>query len=172
MLHWSQHLRAPLFGALMLAAALPALPAGAQGGPALSVTPSTVRPGQTIQVTAAGFTAPNQVGIPFCVGVLGPGNNVERNVSPQFRERVGLVDIDSAGKGKATLTAPANLVPGVYQLVAGGCPSQPDLAPLATLASATLTVVTPAGTSGAGTVAQVPQLPRAMPSTGGGGMAR
>lgn len=172
MLRWSLPFRAPLLGALMLAAALPTLPAGAQRGLALSVMPSTVRAGQTIQVTATGFTAPNQVGVPFCVGVLGPGANVERNISPQFRERVGLVNIDSAGNGAATLVAPANLVPGVYQLVAGGCPPQPDLAPLATLASAALTVVSSTGTSGSGGVAQVPQLPRAMPSTGSGGMAR
>lgn len=138
--------------------------------PALRVAPSTARPGQTVQVAISNLTA--HAGTTLCLGILGPGRNVELGLTPAFRPRIGQVAIDAQGNGEAAAPLPQGLVPGSYRVIAGGCAPQPDLAPLATLASATVTVT---GQATAGTTPtpsappRKPSLPASMPTTGGGG---
>lgn len=133
----------------------------AQATPAVTVSPSTVRPGETIQVKVTGFTAPNQVNGTLCFGVIGPGRNFELHKSPAFDLKIGEVTISATGTGQAAGQVPTQLASGSYRLVVGGCARQPDLAPLAALALTTLTVVAAAPTP---TPAPVPTR---MPSTGG-----
>lgn len=126
-----------------------------QESPAVAISPSSARPGQTVHVAVSGLTAPNHVNTSLCVGILGPGRNVELGRTPAFRPRVGEVTIGANGAGQTDVRVPTDLVSGSYQLIVGGCARQPDLAPLATLAAATLTVTTAAPT------------PAKMPATGG-----
>ena len=146
---------------LALAAVLLLLPARALAAPAgqenssVTIAPTTARPGQSIQVTVSGLTAPNHVNTSLCIGILGPGRNVELGRSPAFRPRVGQVAIGSNGAGQTEVQVPTSLVNGTYQLIVGGCAPQPDLAPLATLASTTLTV------------AATTPTPTTLPATGG-----
>ncbi|MGH2459463.1 MAG: hypothetical protein ACRDIY_11410 [Chloroflexota bacterium] len=124
---------------LLAPAAALAAPAS-QENPAVTISPTTARPGQSVQVTVSGFTAPNHRNAILCVGLLGPGRNVELGRSPAFRPRVGQVVVGANGAGQTSVAVPADFVSGSYQLVVGGCARQPDLAPLAALASATLSV--------------------------------
>ncbi len=139
---------------LLIPATALAAPNG-QESPVVTVSPPTARPGQTIQVTVSGFTAPNHVNTSACVGMLGPGQNVELGRTPAFRPRVGLVAIGANGTGQTSVMVPASFVAGRYQVVVGGCARQPDLAPLAALASTDLTVVVATPT------------PTRLPATGG-----
>ena len=139
---------------LLLPARVLAAPAG-QENPSVAISPTTARPGQSVQVTVSGLTASNHVNTGLCVGMLGPGRNVELGRSPAFRPRVGQVAIGANGAGQTEVQVPTNLVNGTYQLIVGGCAPEPDLAPLATLASTTLTVVTATPT------------PTELPATGG-----
>ncbi len=113
-----------------------------QAGPTLSISPTTVGPGQVISVAASGFTASGQPGAILCLGLLGPDQNVELGRSPAFRRKIGQVTLGPNGTAQTTATMPSQLVAGSYRVVVGGCAPQPDLAPLAARASATLTVVT------------------------------
>ncbi len=149
-----------LFGYL-LAAVLLAVPgtsaraAPLAAAPTLTAAPQVVRPGATIRVVASGLTAPP--GAVLCLGMLGPGRNVERGIAPAFRVRVGTISIGANGTGSAAVTVPGELTGGTYRLIVGGCAPQPGLAPLAALAATTLTVAGPAA---------APTPPR-LPATGG-----
>lgn len=122
----------------------------------LTVTPETVRPGQTIRVTASGLGG-FAAGTSACLGVLGPGRNVELNRSPAFRPRIGTIVIGANGAGQADVRVPSDLVGGTYRVILGGCSPLGNIAPLTVIAEGTLTVVmAPAGTS-----------PQHLPSTGG-----
>jgi len=144
-------LAAPLLGAPRATARAAPLAAA----PTLAAAPRVVRPGATIQVTASGLTAPP--GAVLCLGVLGPGRNVELGIAPAFRLRVGTIAIGANGAGSAAVTVPGELTSGTYRLIVGGCAPQPGLAPLAALAATTLTVVGPTA---------APPPPR-LPATGG-----
>jgi hypothetical protein len=124
----------------------------------LTVTPSTVRPGQTIHIAVTGLAGLPIAGKTGCLGILGPGQNVERNLSPRFRPQIAEMATAEDGTGQADAQVPANLVGGSYRVIFGGCAPHGDIAPLATIAQATITVVGP-------TVTPMP-VPR-LPSTGG-----
>ncbi|HVC35155.1 MAG TPA: hypothetical protein VNL16_16705 [Chloroflexota bacterium] len=146
------------FAAVFLLGILPAPVLAAplsQATQAIAISPSTVQPGQAVHVTVSGFTAPNRVNTSACLGVLGPGRNVELGRSPAFRPRVGTIAIGANGTGQTDVQIPADLVSGSYQFIVGGCAPQPSLAPLVTFASTTLSVVTP-----------TPAPPK-LPTTGG-----
>lgn len=150
-------------GAGLAAALLLAGGAGAQASAALTVAPTTVRPGQAIHVHAGGLTLPTEEGTALCLGILGPGRNLELGRSPAFRPQIGTVAINAAGSGDADVTVPTDLVAGSYRVVVGGCSPHGNIAPLGPVASATLTVVVaaPAPTP-------PPPTPRSLPATGGG----
>lgn len=141
-------------GVLLVPATALAAPVG-QENPSVTISPTTARPGQSVQVAVAGLTASNHLNTSLCVGMLGPGRNVELGRTPAFRPRVGQVTIGANGAGQTSVSVPTDFVSGSYQLIVGGCAPQPDLAPLATLASATLSVVAATTT------------PTKLPSTGG-----
>ncbi len=114
----------------------------------LAVTPSTVRPGQMIHVSVTG-----QAGLPIagktgCLGILGPGQNVERNLSPRFRPQIGTMAIAADGAGQADVQVPGNLVGGSYRVIFGGCSPHGNIAPLATIAQATISVIGPTPATG------------------------
>ncbi len=137
---------AALLGILLPASAV-AAPARLQPPPpSIVVTPGAAAPGQTVHVSASGFAAENQVGATLCLGVLGPGRNVELGLAPSFRMRIGTLTIGPAGTGEADVQLPTNLAGGTYDLVIGGCPPQAGLAPLAVLARAPITVQGPTPT--------------------------
>jgi hypothetical protein len=128
-----------------------AAPLGAAATPGpplpLAVTPTVVRPGQQIHVSVSGLGGLPSAGKIGCLGVLGPGQNVALNRSPQFRPQIGTIAVGVNGSGQADATVPADLVPGSYQVVLGGCSPHGGLAPLATLAAATIQVIGPTATS-------------------------
>lgn len=123
----------------------------------LLVTPSTVRPGQTIHVSVSGLAGQPAAGQTNCLGILGPGQNVERNVSPQFRPQIGTMAVAANGTGHADATVPADLVGGSYRVIFGGCSPHGNIAPLSTIAQATITVIGPTS----------PPPPRGLPLSGG-----
>ncbi len=109
--------------------------------PTLQVSAETVAPGGSIHVAASGIAVTEQTTL--CLGILGPGQNVEEGLSPSFRLRLGQITVAADGTGNATVTIPTNLVPGSYRVTIGGCPPQADLPPLAALATANLMVTAP-----------------------------
>jgi hypothetical protein len=138
-----------------------AAPVDAPSGQAprpLIVTPGTVRPGQTIHVSVTGLAGLPIDGKTGCLGILGPGGNVEQNVSPQFRPQIGTMEITANGGGHADASVPADLVGGVYRVILGGCSPHGNIAPLAAVAQATIIVVGPSPAP--------PPLPK-LPATGG-----
>ena len=167
------HLSVVAVGAFVLSELLGAAQAHAQP-PSVTVAPDSARPGQTIQIAVTGLTA--QANSTLCIGIIGPGQNVELGRSPAFRLRLGQVSLDAQGSGVLVATIATTVVPGPYHIVVGGCPPQPDMAPLAALASATLTVAgesppSPGGVA-PGTTGSSPSphpVPRGMPKTGAGG---
>src|SRR5258708_6140132 len=118
-----------------------ATPAAALSSPTVLTSPSSAVPGQQIQVTVSGFPAP-AAGTTQCVGILGPGQNVELGLSPAFRPNLGSLAVSTIGEGKSSVTLPTNLVAGTYRIVVGGCSPNGFIAPLAPVASATITVAT------------------------------
>ncbi|HUX88575.1 MAG TPA: hypothetical protein VMW65_16350 [Chloroflexota bacterium] len=149
----------------------------ATSGPALTITPTTSSPGLTIHASVSGITTPFQQNITACLGILGPGNNVQENKSPSFRESIGMIAIDGQGSGQADVALPKDLVAGSYQVVIGSCPRQQGLAPLSAIASATMTISTGApsptvtpranGTPGPGGSGKPVIQPTKLPATGG-----
>ncbi len=129
---------------------------------ALTISSSSVVPGQTIHVSATGLTGLPIAGQLGCLGILGPGQNVEQNLSPAFRSQIGTMAIALNGTGQSDAVIPAELVPGSYRLVFGGCSPQGTIAPLATIAQATIQVLEPMPQP-APTRSPVPNLP----ATGG-----
>lgn len=109
----------------------------------LAVTPSIVRPGQTIHVSVSGLAGEPVAGQTGCLGILGPGQNVEHNVSPQFRPQIGTMAVATNGTGHADATVPTDLVGGSYRVIFGGCSPHGNIAPLSTVAQATIAVVGP-----------------------------
>jgi hypothetical protein len=134
-----------LLGCAFVVVALTAFatPAFAVSSPTVLTSPTTATPGQQIQVTVTGLTAP-AAGTTQCVGLLGPGQNVELGLSPAFRPNLGAVAVSTVGEGHTSVTLPANLVAGSFRIVVGGCSPNGFVAPLAPVASATITVVTAA----------------------------
>jgi hypothetical protein len=134
-----------LLGFIVAVAAMTAFatPAFAISSPTVLTSPSTATPGQQIQVMVSGLTAP-AAGATQCVGLLGPGQNVELGRSPAFRPNLGTVAISTVGEGRTSVTLPTNLVAGSYRIVVGGCSPNGFIAPLAPVASATITVSTAA----------------------------
>jgi hypothetical protein len=124
--------------------------------PTVLTTPTTARPGESLRVNVTGLTAPN-AGTTQCVGLLGPGRNVEQGLSPAFRPNLGTVAVAVTGEGQTTVALPANLVAGSYRIVVGGCSPNGFIAPLAPVASATITVVSmlPGGLPAAGGVPEI-----------------
>lgn len=113
----------------------------------LTVSPSTARPGQTIHVSVAGLAGLPVAGKTGCLGILGPGQNVERNVAPQFRPQIGLLAVAANGTGQADAQLPSNLVAGRYRVIFGGCSPHGNIAPLTTIAQAMITVIGPTATT-------------------------
>jgi hypothetical protein len=110
--------------------------------PTVFTTPTTVTPGQAIKVNVSGFTAP-AAGTIQCVGLLGPGQNVELNLTPAFRPNLGMITVATSGEGQTSVTLPTNLVGGSYRIVVGGCSPNGIIAPLAPVAAAVITVPGP-----------------------------
>ncbi len=127
----------------LLPAPLWAAPLAQQPSPTIQVSPDTARPGQTVRVTVSGLTAPGQASTTLCLGILGPGQNPEQGIAPSFRLRLGQVAVGANGTGQTDVQIPSNLVAGSYRVTVGGCPPQPDLPPLAALATTTITVTVP-----------------------------
>jgi hypothetical protein len=134
-----------LLGFIVIVVALTAFatPAFAVSSPTVLTSPTSATPGQLIQVMVSGLTAP-AAGTTQCVGLLGPGQNVELGRSPAFRPNLGTVAVSTVGEGQTSVTLPANLVAGTYRIVVGGCSPNGVIAPLAPVASATITVTTAA----------------------------
>ena len=108
--------------------------------PTLSVTPRMVHPGQIVHVSATGLAGLPIAGLTACLGILGPGQNVEQNLSPAFRPQIGTISVAADGSGQADPTIPLDLVPGNYRLILGGCSPHGNIAPLATIAQSTIAV--------------------------------
>lgn len=79
----------------------------AHGGPGITITPDTVMPGDTVDVTAAAVSSP---GGDITITVIGNGVNA---VLPMQK-----ASDDGDFEGKVTI--PSNLVPGSYQLEVKG----------------------------------------------------
>ncbi|HEU5348519.1 MAG TPA: hypothetical protein VFU63_07880 [Ktedonobacterales bacterium] len=79
----------------------------AHGGPGITITPDTVMPGDTVDVTAAEVSSP---GGDITITVIGNGVNA---VLPMQK-----ASDDGDFEGKVTI--PSNLVPGSYQLEVKG----------------------------------------------------
>lgn len=131
---------------LVTAFATPALaaPSDTPTSPApfpLAVTPTTVHAGSVIHVSASGLANLPIAGTTAYLGILGPGQNVELNRSPQFRPQIGMLAVTANGTGQTDVTVPVNLVSGSYRVILGGCSPHGSIAPLATIAQATITVV-------------------------------
>src|SRR5688572_26390069 len=163
MAHWGRTTRR-LIGATSLAAALAvgvavqtspllAEPLPQSPGPSVTVSPAQVGAGDAVRVSVSGLVGLPATGTNLCIGFLGPGNNLELGLSPSFRSRLGTLAISAAGVGQAEVRVPVQASAGVYRIRVGGCPPQPDLAPLAAIAEAQL-AVTRVGPTG-------------LPSTGG-----
>jgi LPXTG-motif cell wall-anchored protein len=129
-----------LFIALVGSTLAFATPVAALSAPTVLTTPTTATPGQQLQVAVTGLTAP-AAGSIQCVGLLGPGQNVELGLTPAFRPNLGTFPVSTVGEGHTAVTLPANLVAGSYRIVVGGCSPNGFIAPLAPVASATITVV-------------------------------
>ncbi|HEY3079235.1 MAG TPA: hypothetical protein VGM69_04950 [Chloroflexota bacterium] len=141
---WTRRPAAAVLLTLLLLAAARASTALAaplgQAAPTLGVTPTAAGPGETVRVRAAGFAGTPSAGSTACLGLLGPGPS-PRPGGPWFQARIGQVALGPAGTGEADVVLPADAVSGLYRVVLGACPPQPDLAPLAAAAEAPLTVV-------------------------------
>lgn len=109
----------------------------------ITVSSSSVVPGQVIHVSATGLVGLPIAGQSGCLGILGPGQNVEQNLSPAFRPQIGTLAIAANGTGQADAVIPADLVPGSYRLIFGACSPHGKIAPLATIAQATIQVLGP-----------------------------
>jgi hypothetical protein len=131
------------FVALVVSTLAFAAPVAAVSAPTVLTTPTTAIPGQQLQVAVTGLTAP-AAGSIQCVGLLGPGQNVELGLTPAFRPNLGNFPVSTVGEGHTTVALPANLVAGRYRIVVGGCSPNGFVAPLAPVASATISVVTSA----------------------------
>jgi hypothetical protein len=129
------------FVALAMSVLVFATPVAALSAPTVLTSPMIAAPGQQLQVMVSGFTAP-AAGTTQCVGLLGPGQNVELGRSPAFRPNLGTFPVSTVGEGHTTVTLPSNLVAGSYRIVVGGCSSNGFIAPLAPVAAATISVVT------------------------------
>jgi hypothetical protein len=141
MQHHGNSLRLLGFLVFVVAIAALATPVAALSSPTVLTSPTTATPGQQIQVMVSGFTAP-AAGTTQCVGLLGPGQNVELNLSPAFRPNLGTIAVSTVGEGQTSVTLPSNLVAGSFRIVVGGCSPNGFIAPLAPVASATITVTT------------------------------
>src|SRR5579859_2529570 len=95
-----------------------ATPAAALSSPTVLTSPTSAVPGQQIQVSVSGFTAP-AAGTTQCVGLLGPGQNVELGLTPAFRPNLGSFPVPTIGEAKTSVTLPTNLVDGSYRIVVG-----------------------------------------------------
>ena len=126
----------------------------------MAVSPAQAAPGDAVRVSVSGL-AGLPAGTSLCIGFLGPGNNLELGLSPSFRSRLGTVAISAAGSGTAEVRVPVQAAAGVYRIRVGGCPPQPDLAPLAAIAEAQLTV-TRSGASGLPATGGAATLPPAI----------
>jgi hypothetical protein len=131
-----------LVGSVLLAGAEPAFAAArAQtAGAGVTVSPTQAEPGETVRVSVSGVSELPATGTTLCVGFLGPGSNLELGISPRFQSRLGTVAVSASGSGAADVRVPVQAAAGVYRIRVGGCPPQPDLAPLAAIAETQLTV--------------------------------
>ena len=116
-------------------------------GASVMVSPAQAGAGEAVRVSVTGVAGLPPTGTNLCIGFLGPGNNLELGLSPRFQSRIGTVAISASGSGAADVRVPVQAVAGVYRIRVGGCPPQPDLAPLAAIAETQLTV-TRGGPSG------------------------
>lgn len=110
-------------------------------GPSVVVSPAAAGPGDAVRVVVSGINGLPPAGTTLCVGFLGPGNNLELGASPSFRSRLGTVAVSAGGTGTAEVRVPVQAAAGTYRIRVGGCPPQPDLAPLTPIAEGELTVV-------------------------------
>ena len=147
-----------MMAGLTVASATPLEPQSSPTILPLAVTPATVLPGQTVHVSASGLSGLPITGQTACLGILGPGQNVELDRSPSFRPQIGTLTVSASGDGQANASVPSDLVVGSYRLILGPCSPHGAIAPLSTIAQATIVI---AGTSGG--VAALPTLP----ATGG-----
>ena len=131
-----------------------ALPLAQTSSASVTLSPRQAEAGESVRVNVTGLSGLPAAGTSLCIGFLGPGTNLETGASPRFQSRLGTVAISAAGSGSAEVRVPVQAVAGVYRIRVGGCPPQPDLAPLAAIAEAQLTV-----TRGG---------PTGLPTTGGG----
>jgi hypothetical protein len=128
--------------------------------PVLIVSPSSLASGQTIHVSVTGAPLSSPPPIVYCLGVYGPGQNAFTNQSPAFRVQIGTIGVGADGSGQADVAMPSSLVPGVYQVVVGGCAPHAGLAPLAWFASASVAV------GGGASPPPTPRVPTGLPRTG------
>ena len=135
-------------------------------GPSVVVSPASVGPGEAVRVMVSGIGGLPAAGTSLCIGFLGPGNNLELGVSPSFRSRLGTVAISGGGTGTAEVRVPVQAAAGTYRIRVGGCPPQPDLAPLAAIAEGELSVVR-SGPTGLPATGGFPRpMPMPMPTVG------
>lgn len=130
-------------GGMLLAvstATVVAAPETQTSGAIVTVSPAQVGAGEAVRVSVTGVAGLPATGTNLCIGFLGPGNNLELGISPRFQSRIGTVAISAAGSGAADVRVPVQAAAGVYRIRVGGCPPQPDLAPLAAIAETQVTV--------------------------------
>ena len=133
--------QAVLVGGMLLGVSTAmAAPEPQTSGASVTVSPSQVGAADAVRVSVTGVAGLPATGTNLCIGFLGPGNNLELGLSPRFQSRIGTVAIDAAGSGAADVRVPVQVAAGVYRIRVGGCPPQPDLAPLAAIAETQLTV--------------------------------
>src|SRR6266567_2598646 len=79
--------------------------ATALSAPTVFTTPISAKPGARIRVNVTGFNAP-ATGTTECVGLLGPGQNVELGLSPAFRPNLGAIVIPTSGESQIDVIIP------------------------------------------------------------------
>ncbi len=131
--------------------------------PVLMVSPQVAAPGQTVTVTAVNLGEANLTNATLCLGMLGPGQNPEQNLSPAFRVGLGQMSVGADGSGEAQVQLPAVLVPGSYRILVGGCPRLSGYPPVSAAAVTELAVVTtlPSPVPGATTLVPPTLVPAA-----------
>jgi|GEM_PF-1640189 len=107
--------------------------------PTITISPTNVAPGGTVQVNLNDHNPGT-----FCVGLSGPGANFGLGISPAFHVNLGPIVVGADETGTATVTIPDGTANGAYGIIVGGCdPQRPGLGPLAWDATAELVVGPP-----------------------------
>ncbi len=139
-----------------LALALPASPAaadtyGPQAQCVMSVSPTSLYPGQSFQVTVT--VGPGSLPVATTAAVMVGGSSVP----------LGTITVPTTGTSSATLIAPTSLTPGLHTISVNGCGAvladgltvQPSTAPASSSVIPTAAPVTPAAAPAAAAVVPV-----------------